>query len=190
MLTQANLQRVTARREQLLGAAAVLFADRGFHEVGMDDIGAAAGISGPGVYRHFASKQSLLEALCDRTMDRMLALAQSSPDLATLVDLHVALVVKERALMGVWVREQRALDEGVRRSLRQRMRAYEAIWRSALAPSRPDLDPAELALVVGAALAMLNASSLIDSAVPLARRTVLLRDTTHFALQGGDRSVG
>jgi len=182
VLTEANLQFMTGRREQLLDAAADLFSARGFHDVGMDDIGAAAGITGPGVYRHFSSKQSLLESLCDQTMDRMLALAQSTSDLELLVDLHVTLVVQERVLMAVWVREQRALDESVRRSLRARMRDYEAIWRAALTPSRPDLDPAELALVVGAALAMLNASSLIESPLSSGSRAALLRDATLAAL--------
>ena len=60
------------RRELLLEAAAELFAARGFHAVGIDDIGAAAGITGPGVYRHFAGKQALLEVLCDRAMTRLL----------------------------------------------------------------------------------------------------------------------
>lgn len=172
------------RRELLLGAAADLFAARGYHEVGIDDIGAAAGITGPGVYRHFSSKQALLEALCDRTMDRMLTRAQGTGDLSRLVDLHVALVVQERALMGVWVREQRALDEDVRRSLRARMREYEAIWRAALAPSRPELDHAELALIVGASLAMLNATALIESPLPVEGRTALLRGLTLTALRG------
>lgn len=171
-----------SRRELLLEAAADLFAARGYHEVGIDDIGAAAGITGPGVYRHFSSKQALLESLCDRTMDRMLGLAQRSPDLPTLVDLHVALVVEERALIGVWVREQRALQDQVRRSLRARMRAYEQLWREALSPSRPDLGPARLALEVGAVLAMLNASSLIDSPLPAAERTASLRTLALAAL--------
>ena len=60
------------RRELLLQSAADLFATKGYHAVGIDDIGAAAGISGPGVYRHFASKQALLEALCDRALSSML----------------------------------------------------------------------------------------------------------------------
>ncbi len=163
------------RRELLLEAAADLFAARGFHAVGIDDIGAAAGITGPGVYRHFASKQALLESLCDRTMDRMLALAHGTDDLVALVDLHVELVVSERTLIGVWVREQRALAEEVRRSLRRRMRAYENLWRDALAPRRPDLEPAVLALVVGSALAMLNTTSLIESPLPPAERSDVLR---------------
>ena len=170
------------RRELLLGAAADLFAARGFHEVGIDDIGAAAGITGPGVYRHFASKQALLESLCDRTMDRMLALAQGTGDLKNLVDLHVTLVVEERALIGVWVREQRALSERVRRSLRARMRTYEAIWRDAVAPLRTDLSRDELALTVGSALAMLNTTSLIDSPLPPQARKELLRRVALSAL--------
>ncbi len=172
------------RRELLLEAAADLFAARGFHAVGIDDIGAAAGITGPGVYRHFASKQALLESLCDRTMDRMLARAEGTDSLDRLVDLHVELVVSERALMGVWVREQRALDEDVRRSLRRRMRAYEQIWREALAPLRPDLDAAQLALAVGSVLAMLNTTSLIESPLPGPDRAALLRQVALAALLG------
>jgi AcrR family transcriptional regulator len=170
------------RRELLLEAAAGLFAARGFHEVGIDDIGAAAGITGPGVYRHFTSKQALLESLCDRTMERMLALAQGASDLETLVDLHVDLVVSERALIGVWVREQRALAEDVRRSLRVRMRHYEQVWRDALSPHRGDLDAAQLALTVGAALAMLNTTSIIESPLSATERSAVLRRQALAAL--------
>src|ERR1700704_5221805 len=48
------------RREQILAAAAELFAHHGFHGVGIDDIGAAVGISGPALYRHFRSKDAML----------------------------------------------------------------------------------------------------------------------------------
>src|ERR1700735_2433376 len=51
------------RRSALLHAAADLFAARGFERVSLEDLGAAVGISGPAVYRHFASKQSVLAAL-------------------------------------------------------------------------------------------------------------------------------
>jgi hypothetical protein len=47
-----------------------------------------------------------------------------------------------------------------------------------VAPSRPDLEPAELALIVGAALAMLNATSLIESPLSPSARADLLRDLT------------
>ncbi|QFQ97589.1 helix-turn-helix transcriptional regulator [Streptomyces phaeolivaceus] len=51
------------RREQILREAARLFAERGFHGVGVDEIGAAVGISGPGLYRHFAGKEAMLAEL-------------------------------------------------------------------------------------------------------------------------------
>jgi AcrR family transcriptional regulator len=181
------------RRELLLQAAADLFAARGFHAVGIDDIGKAAGITGPGVYRHFPSKQALLESLVEGTMDRMLGLAKGTSDLSTLVDLQVSLVVEERSLISVWVREQRALGDEVRRSLRRRMKAYEALWREALMPLRPDLDAAHLALTVSAALAMLNTSSLIDNPLPSADRKDRLREITLASLgrasEGGRRTA-
>ena len=178
------------RREQLLEAAASLFAERGFHAVGIDDIGAAAGISGPGVYRHFSSKQALLEALCDRAMTRMLEGARrisASPgdpraSLEALVDLHVLFAVEERALIGVWVREMPALSDDVRRSLRRRMRAYEQPWQEVLAQLRDDLEPAEVAVVTGATLAMLNATAFTTSDLPHDRLADLLRRAALAAL--------
>ena len=178
------------RREQLLAAAAALFAERGFHDVGIDDIGAAAGISGPGVYRHFASKQALLEALCDRAMTRMLDGARRTRDehpdaddaLRALVDLHADFSVRHRTLLGVWLREQRALSDDVRRSLRRRQREYERVWRAALAPLRADLDEPEVAVVVSAALALLNATALMDVALQPERLRELLRGGALAAL--------
>lgn len=48
------------RHASLLREAARLFADRGYSGVSLEDIGAAVGVSGPAVYRHFANKQALL----------------------------------------------------------------------------------------------------------------------------------
>ena len=178
------------RREVLLASAAELFAARGFHDVGIDDIGAAAGISGPGVYRHFASKAALLEALCDRGISSMLAGAESIPAshpdpaqaLRALVDLHVDFAVERRALIGVWAREQRALSPDVRRSLRRKQRAYEQPWRTVLAPLREDLSEAEVAAAVTATLTMLNATAVIDPAVPADRLRALLARMAWAAL--------
>lgn len=61
------------RRRQLLDAGARLIADRGFLGVRLDDLGAAVGISGPAVYRHFASKEALLVELLVGVSQRLLA---------------------------------------------------------------------------------------------------------------------
>ncbi len=175
-----------ARRDLLLSAAADLFSTRGYHAVGIDDIGAAAGISGPGVYRHFAGKQALLGQLCDRAMTRMLDgaqdIARRGGGLDALLDLHVRFAVDERALLAVWAREQRALDDDVRRSLRVRERAYEQVWRDVVVPLRPDLKPDEAQLTATATLALLNATALVDTRVAPERLLVLLRRMAQAAV--------
>ena len=181
----------TPRRELLLAAATELFAAKGYHAVGIDDIGAAAGITGPGVYRHFAGKLALLEALCDRAMTRMLEGARrtraehpgAAEALEALVDLHVAFAVDERALLGVWVREQRVLSDDVRRSLRRRQREYEQVWRDPASALRADLSASEAGVVVVAALALLNATAVADVDVPAPRLKELLRRTALAALR-------
>src|SRR5699024_12006697 len=52
-----------ARSEQLLNVAKTLYARHGFHGVRLDDLGQSAGISAPAVYRHFSSKEAVLEEL-------------------------------------------------------------------------------------------------------------------------------
>ena len=39
---------------------AELFCERGYHRVGIDEIAAVVGISGPAVYRHFPNKYAML----------------------------------------------------------------------------------------------------------------------------------
>lgn len=54
------------RPERLIGAAARLFNSRGYAAVGIEDIGAAVGVSGPALYHHFASKADLLNEIIVR----------------------------------------------------------------------------------------------------------------------------
>src|SRR5437763_15583274 len=69
-------RRKSDRRQQLLAAAERLFAERGFLAVRLEDIGAATGVSGPAIYRHFPNKESLLVELLVGISTRLLAGAQ------------------------------------------------------------------------------------------------------------------
>src|SRR3712207_6510267 len=71
-----------ARREEILAAAARMFAARGFHGVGMDEIGAAGGISGPALYRHFPGKEALLAAMLVPFSERLLTEGRARADRA------------------------------------------------------------------------------------------------------------
>lgn len=74
-----------ARKERILAAAADLVARSGYHAVSMADMGAAAGITGSGIYRHFEGKSAVLVALFDRVIDHLLdderAIVQEITDL-------------------------------------------------------------------------------------------------------------
>src|SRR5438105_15498347 len=54
------------RRTQILDAAVVCFAKRGFHQASMQDISAEAGISVGLIYRYFQNKEAVISAMADR----------------------------------------------------------------------------------------------------------------------------
>jgi AcrR family transcriptional regulator len=54
-----------------LVASAGLFEQRGYHNVSMDDIAAAVGITGPGLYRHFPNKHDVLVQALDAQISAM-----------------------------------------------------------------------------------------------------------------------
>src|SRR5437764_10276239 len=54
------------RRSQILDAALVCFAKRGFHQASMHDISAEAGISVGLIYRYFENKDAVISAMADR----------------------------------------------------------------------------------------------------------------------------
>ena len=61
------------RRSQLIAAAERLIAENGYLAVRLEDIGAAAGVSGPAIYRHFPNKEALLTELLVGISTRLLA---------------------------------------------------------------------------------------------------------------------
>jgi TetR/AcrR family acrAB operon transcriptional repressor len=67
-------------RRRLLDAAVRLFAERGYRETSLQDIGEAAGISRGSVGWHFGSKAGLLEALVSRTIEQTLAILDAVPN--------------------------------------------------------------------------------------------------------------
>src|SRR5687767_13845748 len=75
---QAGQQaRRRSRRDEILEIAVGLFATRGYHGVSMDDIGAAAGVTGPALYHHFAGKEAMLAAALIPVSEQLLAGGQA-----------------------------------------------------------------------------------------------------------------
>ncbi|GHF46968.1 AcrR family transcriptional regulator [Amycolatopsis bartoniae] len=153
-----------SRREQLLTCAAELFRRNGFHDVSMEDIGAAAGIAGPSVYRHFPSKASLVQAIARRAADR-LALATeevlrgSSNERAALgglVDSYVRVLTGSPELIVSFSIDGVNLAEQDRVELLRVQRDYVAQWVSLLCAAQPELPAREAKIIVHAALTIAN----------------------------------
>jgi AcrR family transcriptional regulator len=62
--TAGRKQRTSQRRADIATAAARIFADKGYGNVGMRDIAEAVGIRGASLYHHFSSKEEILYAIC------------------------------------------------------------------------------------------------------------------------------
>lgn len=131
-----------SRREQIIAAAARLFAERGFHGVSVYDIGAALGISGPALYKHFANKEALLGQMLVGISDRLLiegrrrvdGAAADGPDavLASLIDGQVEFALTQPALITVQFRDLASLADGDRQTVRRLQRRYVELWVDAI----------------------------------------------------------
>jgi len=137
------------RREQILTAAAELFARRGFHGVSIDDIGAAVGISGPALYRHFRSKDAMLGEMLTSISEILLAGAQRTLDgnadrsaealLAELIRFQVDFALDNPALITVQERSLGILTEPDRRRVRAMQRRYVELWVRTIVALVPDV---------------------------------------------------
>ena len=155
-----------SRRDQILSEAARLFARYGFHGVGIDDIGAAVGISGPALYRHFRRKEAMLAEMLTGISDELLlggrARAAATSDPATALDElvrgHVEFALRNPNLITVHTRDLHSLGCTDRHRVRELQRGYVEVWVEALTAARPDLDEATARATAHAVLGLINST--------------------------------
>jgi AcrR family transcriptional regulator len=178
----APRRRDPERRQRILAAAAELVAERGYHEVGMSDIGAAAGIVGSGIYRHFDGKSAVLVAMFDRVIDdltracaeilsRGLAPAQA---LKELIAAHVRIALEDRMLMRVYHNEIANLPADDNRRLRRKQRIYLEEWVHILSVLRPGVDDAAARALVHAGIGAVHSTLFYSSGLPADRLAKLM----------------
>lgn len=154
------------RRSQLLAAAERLFAQSGYPAVRLEDIGAAAGVSGPAIYRHFPNKEALLVELLVGISTRLLAGARdveargNSPQetLDGLVDFHLDFALSEPDLIRIQDRDLAHLPAAAQRQVRSAQRQYVEVWVSVLRELRSGLAEADARLMAHAAFGLLNST--------------------------------
>lgn len=191
------------RRQQLLSAAERLFAERGFLAVRLEDIGAAAGVSGPAIYRHFPNKESMLVELLVGISTRLLAGARSArarnadaaAALDELIDFHLDFALGEPDLIRIQDRDLAHLPEAAEKQVRKAQRQYVEVWVGVLRELDPKLAEADARLMAHAVFGLLNSTphsmkSSDDARARPARATrsrAVMRAMTVAALSAGNQ---
>ncbi|MFP5019385.1 SACE_7040 family transcriptional regulator [Pseudonocardia phyllosphaerae] len=154
-----------SRREQILAVAAQLFAQHGFHGVSIAELGAAVGVSGPALYRHFPGKEALLSELLIDISERLLAggrerVTHTDPRgaLGDLVDFHVEFATREPELIVVQDRDLANLPAEARHTVRRLQRTYAELWVDTLRRVHPDVAPEVARTVVHGVFGLLNST--------------------------------
>ncbi|WP_104522513.1 SACE_7040 family transcriptional regulator [Blastococcus atacamensis] len=156
-----------SRREQILQAAAQLFAERGSRAVGVDDVGAAVGVTGPAIYRHFASKDAMLAEMLVRISERLaeggrerVAAAGVDPEaqLRALIGFQVDFALDNPALIVVHDRDLTSLPETEAGQVRRLQRRYVEVWVAVLARLHPGAEAAACRARAHAVFGLINST--------------------------------
>ncbi|MDR7280080.1 TetR/AcrR family transcriptional regulator [Catenuloplanes atrovinosus] len=184
-------QKRRSRKDEILGIAVRLFASRGYHGVSMDDIGSAAGVTGPALYHHFAGKEAMLVAALIPVSESLLAggrerVAEHDRDpraaLESLIAFHVEFALANPAVIALHLHELDRLPEEPRRQIRRLQRLYVEEWVQVLTVLRPELSAGEARVMAHAAFGLMNSTPFLGGEVERERRAVLLRAATLSAL--------
>lgn len=180
-----------SRRDQILATAADLFAARGFHGVSVADLGAACGISGPALYKHFSSKQAMLAEMLTSISERLLDVGRERVDagagdaavaLHGLVDWHVEFALSHRPLIVVQDRDWESLPEEARAQVRRLQRSYIELWADQLRTLRPDLGRPAAHAATQAVFGLLNSTPRAGHEIPDDELSALLASMALAAL--------
>lgn len=154
------------RHSALLSEAARLFAERGFAGVSLEDLGAAVGISGPAVYRHFAGKQAVLGAILMGVSEELHAGGRAVMDaggtadarIDRLVGFHVDFALTQPDVIRVQDREMSHLLAADSHAVRRLQREYVETWVGVLAEAQPERDERELRVRAHACFGLINST--------------------------------
>jgi AcrR family transcriptional regulator len=180
-------------RDRYLHVAAHLFAERGYNGVSIEDLGAAAGVSGPALYRHFSSKESILIELLVSASERLLSgcratIVSGNPPLSTLtqlIDFHIDFSLSEPSIIRIQDRELANLSAESNQRVRRLQREYVANWIGVLSKLVPEWTEREVNVRVIAAFGLMNSTPFSARAGELELARGILAEMTITSLLGG-----
>jgi AcrR family transcriptional regulator len=138
-----------------------LFREKGFRGTSINDIGAAAGVTGPALYRHFSGKGEVLtEAI--REVSRRIAAAtreatqsecaEPRQTLEVLVRAYVEVALANADVYAAYVLEARHLEPESRRSFRRSELRHRDDWKRLVTEVHPTIDAKEASTMVTMAI--------------------------------------
>jgi AcrR family transcriptional regulator len=187
------------RKATIALTAAELFCVRGFHNVGIEDIAGALGITGPALYRHFPTKQAILAAAVEELGDGFVETVSAAetvstgqtvttaaePDpsdrLESVVRALVRFTLDRRSVARLYQWEGRHLPDRERARLAGRFDSTLRVLRNLLLEVRPELPKRDATTLVTAALSVI--------ASPSTHRASLARAAAEHTIAGCARSV-
>lgn len=183
-------QRSRAKAERysaILSAATRLFAERGFNSVSISELGAAVGVSGPAVYRHFPDKQAILAAILLEVSERLFSGGQRvvsrldvpREQLQELIHFHVGFALAEADVIRLQDRELRSLGDDESGAVRQLQREYVNTWVDVLARLHPGRERPVLQAQAHACFGLMNSTHYSAS-----HRQDVTRELSRSVLEG------
>ena len=186
---------VPARRQQILEVSGDLFARRGYQSVSIYDIGAALGLSGAALYRHFPNKDAILVELIVSHSERLLALGRdivastSGNPLEPLVAAYVVNALANQASIKVYLRDFQSLPDEDREKARRVQRAYVDLWVDAFCDRWPAVPRRRARSAVLAAFGLMNSTPYsADFSLPVSRAKELLHGLAMAAFEAAAAS--
>ena len=149
-------------------------------------------MSGPALYRHFASKEAMLSELLVSASERLLgglhAIAdRHAGDLDTIGDLiafHLDFALAERDVIRMQERELANLPPESNHRVRLLQRQYIQGWSAVVSRLRPEMSDPELEVKMHAVFGILNSTPYTSRLDGIADIRAVLTETAALALLG------
>lgn len=135
-----NEQLKSRRREEIMGIASKLFADKNYHQVLMDEVALRAGIAKGTLYNYFSNKEDLYISIITDRLKRLLELLQERVDTrqTPLVNLRRVVVhiysfmTKYPDFFQIWHRERLNCNRSSHRDIQHLYRRIKDVLERAL----------------------------------------------------------
>ena len=141
--------RSRATRQKLISAASKLMVEKGVNSVSVVAVAKAAGITRPGAYYHFKTRDALLEAVRNNTDHQLVRTVAGSKEDKYLYSQAAEFAAEDQNT--IYLRIQRMLEQGSKDVIiRSRVRGIKRAKRENFV--RPGIDPEIAAVITGASL--------------------------------------